>query len=245
MTTSRRTVLRGAAWSAPVVATATTAPAVAASECTPVPVTVDWESAHYTRVSDTYGFYEIPLSDGSTLRMEVNTSFVNMNPGGNPPTDGQGTSNDNLRLSQFVIGGTDEPGLVLHQNNYGCAPGGYQDVTFTFDRTISTIDFQVTDIDAVVHDFCDAVGFSTNLSTTPSNTLTGQQLADGRWWYQSAQTGDAPNSDGTHNVRAHGEKLTRFTVTYENWDNADNNTMDRDQRVFLTDFAITVPPVGC
>lgn len=245
MTTSRRTVLRGAAWSAPVVATTAAAPAVAASECTPVPVTVDWESAHYTRVSDTYGFYEIPLSDGSTLRMEVNTSFVNMNPGGNPPTDGQGTSNDNLRLSHFVIGGTGEPGLVLHQNNDGCASGGYQDVTFTFDRTISTIGFQVTDIDYVQYDFKDSVGFSTNLTTTPQPTLSRWQGDDGRYWYYNDNPGDVDNASGNCNVRAHGENLTRFTVTYENWDRDDTQNLDRDQRVFLTDFAITVPPVGC
>ncbi|WP_462417171.1 hypothetical protein [Kytococcus sp. Marseille-QA3725] len=210
---------------------------------------MDWESAHYTRVSDTHGYYDIPLSDGSSLRMEVNATFVNMEAGGVPTDDGLGTANDNLALSNFDIGGTGQSGLVLHQNDLNHqGQGGYQDVTFTFDRAIATIDFQVTDLDYYADetavDFWDAVGFSTNLTTTPSANLDEIQVADGRLWYRSTYAETIPNESGANNVAAHGEDLTQFTVTYENWAETSNH-QDRDQRVFLPDFAITVPPVGC
>ena len=46
--TTRRNILRGAAWTTPAIALATAAPAMAASPdpCEPTPVTVDWESAN-------------------------------------------------------------------------------------------------------------------------------------------------------------------------------------------------------
>ena len=245
-TTTRRTVLRGAAWTAPAVVVAGSAPALAASPCEPTPVTVDWESARYTRQSATSGYYTIPLSDDTTITMQISSSFTGgMEPGG-VAGDG-GTANDNLRLSSFIIGGTGERGLVLHQNDrrYPRYAGynGVQTVTFTFDRQVSTLDFDVTDIDAQRGDFRDAVSVSSNLVGTPAEGVT-RETYNGGAWYRSTSYSLVNNALGTNNLRVHGENVTTFQVKYANWDRAYTG-VDRDQRVFLTDFRLTVPPVGC
>ena len=85
----------------------------------------------------------------------MRSQFANMDPGnplGQAPVSA--TSNDNLRLSQFNIGGTGQSGLVLHQNeyNYYSTPN-YQRVIFTFyntypdhdrDQRVFLTDFELT-----------------------------------------------------------------------------------------------------
>lgn len=251
--TTRRTLIRGAAWSAPVVAVAGSTPAVAASTdpCEPVPVTIDWQSARYTRVSASSGYYTIPLSDGTTITMQIKSTWSQMAPGGVASSDG-GTADDNLRLSKFNIGGTGQPGLVLHQNNYRY-PGsyGYQTTTFTFSRPVSTLTFAVSDIDASKGDFRDAVSLSTNLTGTPSSTLTTQAY-NGSTWYVPKTYTLVDNALGAANVNVSGTDITSFSLKYSNFDtywdldgNGSYPDRDRDQRVFLTGFKITVPPTGC
>lgn len=252
MSPTRRAVVRGAAWSAPTIALVGNAPAIAASSpCQPVPVIVDWQSAQYTRVNASSGYYVIPLSDGTTIRMNISSTWSNMDPGGVANADG-GTADDNLQLSAFNIGGTGQPGLVLHQNNYNYPyTTGQQNVTFTFDRQLSTIDFAVTDVDASQGDYVDAVRFSSNLTATP-NTGVEEVSYNGQTWYDPTNYAAVDNSSGANNLNAHGEKISSFTISYSNWDqywdlNGDGYypDVDRDQRVFLTDFRLTVPPNNC
>ncbi len=248
-TSTRRTLLKGAAWSAPVVLASSAAPALAASAdpCQPLPVTVDWESANYTRLSSTAGVYTIPSSDGSTITLNVTSRFVSMQ-SGNPDNlalDG-GTANDNLKLSNFIIGGTGQRGLVLHQHdrNYQ-GYDGYQEVTFTFSRQLSTINFQVADIDWVPGDFRDAIDPSSNLVATPERTLALSTNPSFSGYYRPLNSGGTENASGLSNLRLRGSNITSFSLRYANFDTAYNSGYDRDQRVFLTDFDLTVPPIGC
>ncbi|MFL0459377.1 hypothetical protein ACH0CA_02705 [Kytococcus sedentarius] len=237
-TTTRRTVLRGAAWTAPAVVVAGSAPALAASTdpCEPQPVTVDWQSANYVRVSPSRGYYTIPLSDETTMRLDISAEFVSMRPNGERTTD------DQLKLSTFDIGGTGEPGLILHQNDLRHrGRNGYQTVTFTFDRTLTTLDFQITDIDWNPYDFRDAVRPGSNLVATPEDTL--EVTSSG--FYRPKVTGATDNDSGDNNLKLHGEQITQFTVEYANHDRGYNPNEDRAQRVFFTDFELTVPPIGC
>lgn len=246
--TTRRTLIRGAAWSAPVVVVAGSAPALAASTdpCEPVPVTVDWQSADYVRNSDTSGVYTIPLSNGSTLTMTLSSVFTSMRPGG--VAGGGLSSNDNLRLSQFNIGGTGEPGLVLHQNDkLHQRQNGYQTLTVTFSRTISSISLAVTDIDWNRTDFRDAVRPSGNLTAVPSSGVRLSPSTDPRFrgYYRKETPGVTNNDDAASNLQLSGTNLTSFTLQYANFDQDYDRHPDRDQAVFLTNFNITVPPTGC
>lgn len=246
--TTRRTVLRGAAWTAPAVVAAGSAPALAASTnpCEPVPVTVDWQSASYVRNSSTSGVYTIPLSDGSTVTMQLSSTFTNMSAGG--VTAPSATSNDNLRLSQFNIAGTGEPGLVLHQNDLKYQGlYGYQTLTVTFSRTISSISFAVTDIDWNPTDFRDAVRPSGNLTATPSSGVSISPSTDPNFagYYRKQNQGSTDNASAESNLQLSGTNISTFSLRYANFDTSYNQHPDRDQRVFLTDFHLTVPPKGC
>lgn len=158
-----------------------------------------------------------------------------------------GTANDNLRLSTFPIGGTGQPGLVLHQNDfYYQGNNGVQTVTFTFSRAVATVDFAVTDIDASQGDFADAVRVPSNLTVRPNpGVVRWVSPTSGRVYYRPAVRKPEPNSSGNNNLNVHGENLTSFQLFYSNHDQNYNRGFDRDQRVFLTDFRVTIPPVGC
>lgn len=187
------------------------------------------------RVSTSEGYYTIPLSDGSTMRLDIRAQFVNMRP------NGEGTTDDQLKLSTFDIGGTGEPGLILHQNDRGYRDqNGYQKVTFTFDRTLTTLDFQITDIDWNPADFRDAVRPGSTLVATPQDTLEVTRSG----FYRPKDTGATDNDSGDNNLKLHGEQITAFTVEYANHDRKSAG-QDRAQRVFFTDLELTVPPIGC
>lgn len=69
MSVTRRTVVRGAAWSVPVVAIAAQAPAFAASTCLPVPAITGWSSTSsaastFQALSGANGFSTDYASDG-------------------------------------------------------------------------------------------------------------------------------------------------------------------------------------
>lgn len=250
-TTTRRTVLRGAAWTAPAVVVAGSAPALAASTdaCEPTPVLVDWQSSNYTRHNDKRGTYTIPLSDGTTMTLSISSVFSGgMKSGGLANSGLDGTSNDNLRLTSFNIGGTGQPGLALHQDNVGSGRlTDSQVVTFSFDRPVETLSFRVTDIDGNVKDFRDAIKPSGELVATPATGIRLSRATDPDFqgfWLKDQQTA-TPNNDASANLRLQGTNIQTFTLEYRNFDQNYVAGNDRDQRVFLTDIDITVPPTGC
>ena len=55
------------------------------------------------------------------------------------------------------------------------------------------------------------------------------------------------HKSGDNNLRLHGEQITEFTVQYANHDRNYwwGSSEDRAQRIFFTDFELTVPPIGC
>ncbi|QRO86734.1 hypothetical protein [Kytococcus sedentarius] len=61
----------------------------------------------------------------------------------------------------------------------------------------------------------------------------------------SSLTGATENKSGDNNLELHGELITAFTVEYANHDRGYDSREDRAQRVFFTDFELTVPPIGC
>lgn len=258
-TTTRRTVMRSAAWTAPAVVVAGSAPALAASPdpCEPQPVTIDWDSGNYRRISDRAGVYTIVLPDGSTETLNITSTFSAMDPG-SPSPNADSPRDDNYAITTFPIGGPDgEPGLTFHQSDFrytnrprnSRVTDGYQDITFTFSREVQSVNFAVTDLDWLEKDFRDAVVPSDNLQATPSN---GVRIADSRWAgtvYEGAYLKPTPgltdNDDASSNVQLTGGPMTRFTLRYLNADRTFNQHPDRDQKIFITDLQVGITPADC
>jgi len=121
---SRRNVVRGAAWSVPVVAVATSVPAYAASPCGTQP-------ANSMNLSTKVG------SDGTTLTLTSVATGVTL-----------GSFNLSTNDPAFPTAGWLElenvPRATSETN-----PARYQDVTFDFGRSVSLVEFTVSDLDSV------------------------------------------------------------------------------------------------
>lgn len=168
--TTRRTLVRGAAWSVPVVAAATTAPAFAASPCgSTYTWKLDWGTTSYTKntanlgtatVTNAAGTYPITVTFNSSVTSTWFGSITRHN------------TNLNIEAGMNDIGdlGATEQGLELwHSSSYN-SDSVYQTVVVRFDRAVSGLAFTITDIDFQSGNFSDRVAISGNRTGIPGST---------------------------------------------------------------------------
>ena len=136
----RRSVVRTAAWALPVVAVSAQVPAYAASCNQLYPGTFD-PSTQLTKSSPTSATAVVPLANGGG---SVTITF-----------SAQATSGYSVVATNFdvnsPIGNTGLPGLHLGYSNSDTVTGPSQRyiLTMSFSRTVTGLDFLVTDIDKV------------------------------------------------------------------------------------------------
>lgn len=252
---SRRTVVRGAAWSVPVVAAATAAPAFAASCHDPASVDYTWNVNRYYRanrqtVDRGYGyvrtdsanaayFGQDPDGAGSQLATNVTISVAY---GSNVQADV-----DQLFASDINVGGTGAPGLTLHQTPRNTANmsssltnANKSVVTFAFSRVISELTFTMTDIDSASGDFRDAVGISGATISSYSIQNTAQVGGVGSVTNPFAVI---PTNSAIDNASGNGGNVTvtltnvsTFDLHY--WNVQPPSSGGGDQKVYLTNFSL-------
>lgn len=256
--TGRRTVLRGAAWTVPVVAVTAPVPAFATStSCSPVSAVFDWNQGTtgvsvYTRTSPSTGGSGTYDPTGATgpISFTVSTSFTN----GLIPNDVGGTNDDNMRVTNLNVGGTGQRGFAICQQyppDTPSNPGGSQTVTFTFNRTISGLSFKITDIDSGGGAFKDTVSISSPTATftggiVNTSALAGSGTAADPWTPTSNSAGvnDGSGTAGNVNVSTTGS-LTQFTIVYRNTAPSWSLTSLHVQYIWLTDLNFTYTPATC
>lgn len=253
--TSRRTLVRGAAWTVPVVAVATAAPAFAASPCDPlVNQTIDWDApatTTWSRTNSNSGTASYD-PDGATgeipsLSMTVAANYSgNMRAGFEFP---QGRQNPSLRVTS-PIGGLGVSGLALYQATTSTNPQGRNEMgsyTFTFSRPVTNLRLTLTDIDSAFGDFWDVVELS------PGYTVTSQGsglVADnggpnnGQRFYRNTNNGPVDNETGNAGnlgLRYAGP-ISTFTVSYWNGASQFSDGVDTDQVVYISDLTFDYKP---
>jgi hypothetical protein len=257
----RRTVIRTAAWTVPVVAASATAPAYAASCGSDTYAWVlDWGNNNGSAFRTSYpspstingvrtGTAEITGPAGtSPMRVELKSTVVG--------TDRR--TNNNLRVDAAsypnvaASGGT---GLLLqHQNIVSGRANSRQEVVISFNRTVTGLTFTIADIDADSGGFWDRVeldgartfqavsrgGGNTyvigNGVQRPNNSETDS--ARGAWRMYSDSLTAADNGDNRGNVTVtYAGPVDSITLRY--W----NSTGNANQAIFLGDFTFTA--TGC
>ena len=179
--TTRRTVVRGAAWSVPVVAVAATVPAFAASPCANKTAlqAVTWSSSPSTTAQT--GFIGgVPIVDvtadyTSTLLGPGSLAAQNLQP------SSVGATRDSLNL----VNNTPTAASLNPSANYPT-------VTFRFTRDVYGLTFAIDDIDRVSGSYYDQV-FLSGAPETPSVTLGSAVVGSGTSadpWRTSAASGD-------------------------------------------------------
>lgn len=246
---SRRNVVRGAAWSVPVIAVATAAPAFAASPCDArVGQVFDWDGANttYSRANDRRSAAASVDPDLGgpipALNLDITTSYAgNMKPG---TEAGFGTA---FTVASSV-GGLGVSGLALVQATTSTSAVGRPDrgtYTFTFSRPVTNLVFTVTDIDSLSGDFRDVLepspGFTVESTGSAITTDFGGPNGTQRFY---STTGNAALNDTTAdqgNVRLkYAGPISVISLTY--WNAQTSYTVDTSQGIFVSDMTFDYKP---
>jgi hypothetical protein len=259
LTTSRRTIVRGAAWSVPVVAVAATAPAFAASPCTDgIFATMDWSVPRYyrqggqnrdrgygyTRTNNSTATYLTQDPDGGGPQLPISVN-ISVSYGSNTTADV-----DQLFLSDVNIGGTGAPGLTFHQtpanvNNLSSTLNNANKsvITFAFSRPVTEMSFTMTDIDSASSDFRDAVGIAGATISSFSIANTGQVGGVGT---VANPFKVIPNNSAIDNTTGTGGNvnvtLTNFSTFELHYWNGQPAGSGGDQKVFFTNPTVKYYP---
>ena len=247
---TRRTLVRTAAWSVPVVSMASMAPAFASSPCDPLTDQVlDWDGTKtvYTRSSpvsasamfDPDGVGPIPI-----LSLTIAASYSGKMQAGSE------TSNANALQVAPSIGGLGVSGLGLEQATLSKTPQGRSDsgtYTFTFTRPVTNLRFTYTDIDSASGDFWDYLEPSPGFSVvsqgggvaTDFNGTGGAQRFFGKT--SSAAVDNTTGSSGNLALSYAGP-VSSFSLTYWNGAASFANKVDSNQIVYISDMTFDYDP---
>lgn len=254
----RRSVVRGAVWAAPAIVVANAVPAYAAASTPAVDVAgvVDWDSGAYAYTSPLLASYVVNAPP-DTQDVEPLTLDISHARGSNTKTGTQlgtsgGTADLNLRVSTVGVGDTGAAGLTLHQApvdnslvQYDPSELNRSATTFTFSRPVTDLSFTICGIDWAGNDFIDGVsvvgaesdGLIHDLSKI-STLGVGVPLEE----IYCANDWVAPLGPTAASVSITVPSAQSFSVGYwhmvkDPYDPAP----DRDQQVYLSDFAFTYP----
>ena len=248
---SRRTVARAAAWTVPVVAVATAAPAYAASPCDRrFNANFDWDgpSNTFTRTSGTSATatYDPDGASGPVpaLTLTAAASYVgNMRSG----AEFSGNGNSNFTIATQV-GGLGVSGLQLEQSTTSSSPQGYNDrgtYTFTFSRPVSNLQFTITDIDSQSDDFLDLLVPSPGYTEVSRSPAVQAGTSNGtRFYYQQYTSNPINNTTGSGGnlTLRYAGPLTSFSITYSNYSSSYVSNIDTNQAIYLTDLRFDYTP---
>jgi hypothetical protein len=250
---SRRSFVRAAAWSVPVVSLASAAPAFAASPCDPrVGAVIDWDNpATTTHIRESFWksvtTYD-PDGNGTvpSITLTTEASYAgNMKSG---PEFGN-IVNDSLLL-QNNVGGLNQAGLVMYQSTTSTGVGTFNDrgvYTFTFTRPVTNLTFTVTDVDSGGNQYWDRLmltpGFTQQFRAA-ALTGAGTQADPYRATNANAPVNDFTSSNGNVRVTYPGA-ISSFTITY--WNESANlgnqpGTLNNQQAIFLSDLTFDYKP---
>ena len=259
---SRRSVVRGAAWSVPVVSLAATAPAFAAScGSTDVDYLLDWGNTGLTT-------YAAPVTPGGGTGNKVGTATV-LAPAGSGGTsllvtftsavfNSVARASDNLTISSETdIGnlGTGVRGLnISHDSPISSGRANRQEVSISFSRAVTGLSFTITDIDSAAGNWWDRVELSGVRTGTPvarTRNRGNYVLGDGTNTTETATSGPWRFYDDDTNVANSGNDIGNIAVNYPGTIAANTPIVltywttvgGGNQRIFLSDFTFTAK--GC
>lgn len=253
---SRRSVVRGAAWSVPVVAVAATAPAFAASPCaTTYPFRLDWGTTSYSRASarsatasvssSTPGATPLSVTFTSTSSSSLNVPDTTRNLTV-PANTGTGTTADPVVTS--LGGRAGERGVMLYHASSTPGRANRQDVAITFSRPVRGLTFYITDVDTITSpaysDRVELVGYTSSNAVVPFTSTNDGISGAGSVaspWLRTADSNVSENAGGAQtsvDFSASSAEVKSLVLTY--W-NAAGGT--QYHRVFIGDLTFTA--LGC
>lgn len=250
--TTRRALMRGAAWTAPIAIASVAAPALAVSpDCATEDVSLNWGFAQYSGAPSTTAAFTTNVNFNPT---PSNSTFPSLN---TPMTAtilhtyyGRARgSTPNGTISTFNVGGIGQVGYYLRQQigangNTTPATTDYQTIRFTFSEPIRNLRFSITDIDrawtTTNRDFIDGVSLTSSAAFTSSvpsgSQVTGAGTASSPWQNSTEGNKSEDGPGGQIDITFTGT-VQSFTIRYDNLGRqAITSGVNNDQAVFVTGF---------
>lgn len=258
-TPSRRAVVAGSAWAAPLVVVGSAAPAFAASPCqTQYSYRLDWGTSAFNRVSATSASVRVTSSNGGP---DIFVTFAVAIQGANVPDTTRNltvpgpTAGSDANLDPAITNlgglGNGELGLRLQNATSPAGRANRQELTVTFHvgsvagaaTTVSSLNFYVTDIDAITTSpYADRVELSGTYAQTRDAAIAGTGFFDPTspdpWRNTNTNINVNENSAGAR-VNVIYPTAKSFLLAY--WNNSAPGT--QYHRIFLSDFVFTAN--GC
>jgi len=253
--TTRRTVLRAAAWTAPAVSMVVAVPAYAAASgpvaCADAAYEIRWASHYNAQARTATARLTRAVGSGALgtapLTMVVSSSFQGS------LVAGSTGAYSNLALSPGNVGGTGGRGLTIMQQAASrvtslSTPRSQhrQEVTLVFSRPVSNLAFTLTDVDSLDPtrgngQYQDRVSVSGAPSGARANQVTGAGTAGDPWRATGANVEQDPVSGSRGNVvvsYAGRPASDVYRITY--WNDQTGTLASRGlQGIFLTDLTFT------
>ncbi len=243
---TRRTLVRGAAWSVPVVSLAAMAPAFAASPCASiVGYALDWGNTARTTYSPPTGTAPTRVGTATALApagsgagpviVTFTSTYVTNN-----NTDRRATDNLTVPATTNIggLGASMQALLISHASTSNTRDGFRQEVAVHFDRPVSNLTFTITDTDSKTGSWWDRIELTgTRTGTYAGAILEGAGvLADP--WRAISSNNPIPTNAGDGNVAiAFAAPVTDIALTF--WSAVSGG----NQIIRLTDFAFDAK--GC
>ncbi|MCW2738258.1 hypothetical protein [Nocardioides sp.] len=257
LSTTRRTLVRGAAWSVPVVAVAATAPAFAASPCDVRAYTLDWDGGNATMGTTAWSrsSYQLgratvsaPATSGAgSILVTFASAWINES--GWQARDRR-DQDMNLTIStETNVGGLNQGrGLyVRHESPIDDGRSRRQRLTVSFERAVTGLNFTITDIDSTAGGYWDRVELSATgpggvAAYTPTRAvgITGTGGTNTNAFRQTDDdTTYNPNLGGGNVGISFANTVSVSTLTLEFW----NASGDGQQAIYLSNFEFNAK--GC
>lgn len=199
-TTTRRRVVSGVAWSAPVVAFAATAPSASASSVTLCSGTITWvagagSAGTFTKASNLNGTFTPTNTNQPTVTIA---------------TTGGGTVNSNNLTTLNPVGALGVGGLDM-QCDLGVGYANRTTWTYTFSKAVQELAFTITDIDTSNAEFV-VIEHPAPTTFTQAAKVFRNTAATPPYWYGAAGSIDNSTSgEGNLGITMAGP-LTTFTI---------------------------------
>ncbi|MCY4726643.1 hypothetical protein NYO98_10170 [Nocardioides sp. STR2] len=267
--TSRRTVLRAAAWTAPAVSVAVAVPAYAAASgpvaCADATYEIRWAS-HYNAQSRTAVAGLVSAAGAGTVGREPLTMVVSSQFFGSTVAGSTG-GYSNLALSPGNVGGTGRKGLTIMQratvDEFAAPRSNHrQEITLTFSRPVRNLAFKLSDIDANAEpsrwewyrdgkqwkqreikrgQYQDRVWLSGNPSGARASVVAGSGTSADPWRSTSTDVDQDPVSGTNGNVTvSYAGKPASPVYKLTYWNDQEGElTAQALQGIFLTDLSFT------
>lgn len=260
---TRRTLVRGAAWSVPAISIAAAAPAFAASPCDLRTYTLDWDGGNATtgttawaRASYQSGKATVNAPTGSgSASIGVQFSSVWINESGGQARDRRDPAANLTISAETNVGGLNKGrGLYIrHESPLDSGRSRRQQITIAFDRPVTGLNFSMSDIDSSWGNYYDRVelsavsssGAAVAYTSTPVSTVTGAGTAANPFRQTSNDATYDPDRTGGNVGIAFTDagaitttgSVSSMTLVF--W----NSAGDGQQAVYLSDF--TFKASGC